>query len=142
MAGLLNTKEGAVNLAALVQGNLALCKVRLYQSSFTPTSTSSKADFVAAEANFSGYPAGGIAMTAWLDPGFNPNGGASIQSPAIQFALATATPIVPNEIGGMWIETAAGDFWNYGALDNPKSMAVVGDILPIDATLVYGLNPA
>jgi len=142
MPGLLNTKEGAVWLAGVVQGELALSKLRAYKSDFVPNASSTRADFVANECDFSGYPAGGITLTAFLDPGFDPNGGASIQSPAVQFAVATATPIVPNVVGGVWIETAAGDFVNYGALDPDEgAMQVVGDILPVSLNLVYGKNP-
>lgn len=138
MAAVQTPRSGAIELATNVQTVLAASKLRLWVAGFAPTVTTTKAEFVAEEADFSGYPAGGITITAFADPILDPNGGASINGGVQQFVVVTATPIVPNSIGGWWLEDSAGVVWYFGALDSPKNMQVVGDGLPLSITLGYG----
>ena len=101
--------EATLWLAGLTQTELALSKLRLWQDGeVSPSIATTRAELVAAEADYTGYTAGGEALTAWFSPLNNPIGGSSIDSPKVQFD--TASPYtVSNTIGGWWVETAAGD---------------------------------
>lgn len=62
MNTLLYTLVGCNFVAAAVRTALAAGHMRLYQSSFTPNINSPSADFITAEADYTGYAAGGIAV--------------------------------------------------------------------------------
>jgi hypothetical protein len=124
-------------LAALVQDELAASKLRLWvDGELTPSIATTRAELVAAEADYTGYPAGGEALATWFDPLNNPLGGSSIDSPKVQFD--TATPYtVGNTIGGFWVETAAGDVVVIGQFVNPIPMGAAGDGFPLSSSLVF-----
>lgn len=122
--------SGSLILALAAQTELAGSFVRLYQSTLTPNENTVVADFISNEADFDGYPAGGIEVTAFADPILDPAGGYSIGSPAIQFETDPAEA-TPNLIGGWWIETAGGDLYGYGAYGDAQPMQIPGQGLPI-----------
>lgn len=92
-------------LAAEITHLGATSQLRLYQSSFVPTPDSVEADFVAAEATFTGYAP--VVLT------YSP-AGLEADGKAVSFsndATYQATDgVTPNTIGGMWLarQTAAG----------------------------------
>lgn len=125
------TNEATLTNAAEMQTALAASKVRLFKSTFVPTVSTVKADLTGAEAAFTGYPAGGETITAFLDPVLDPAGGSSITAPTVQFAVTgpvTATDIV----GGFWLEDAAGKVRLVAQFAAPVPMEVVGQGFPLN----------
>ena len=123
---------GSLWLAGITQAELAGSKLKLFQSSLTPTVNTTAADLAAAEADFSGYAE--ITLTAWGTPYLNPAGGAATNSPCGQFNTADPTTIT-NNIGGAWVETAGGDlviidqFPDVIPMDAPNKAIPVQEIL-------------
>jgi hypothetical protein len=99
-------KAGSVWLAGITQTALANSKLRLFQDSLVTNLNTTRAQLVAAEADYSGYVA--ATMVAFGDPYAPAIGGAAINSPEEQF-MPTDPVTIPNNIGGAWIETAGGD---------------------------------
>jgi hypothetical protein len=127
--------EGALRIATLVQTYLATSLLRLFKSDFVPSVASTLAEFTAAEADFTGYAEG--TLTAWLAPVLNPAGGASIDSPTIQFAAA-APYTVGNVIGG-WYIVDAGETQvvAFGTFGSPIPIGAAGQGFPMNVTLVF-----
>lgn len=136
------TKEAATAKAAATQTALAASKLRFTQSPFIPNQFSTKAEMVAAEANFSGYTAGGYAIATWAGPDNNSGGGSKITSPAIHAAIVDPDPdpIVPNTLTGWWVETGTGVVRLSGTLDPQPTLAAVGDAYVWIRQIVEGLN--
>lgn len=123
--------------AAEMQTVLALSKVRLFKSTFVPTVATVKADLTGNEVAFTGYPAGGAAITAFLDPVLNPAGGASISAPTVQFDVGPA-PITATDIaGGFWLEDAAGLVRLIGTFAAPVPLEVLGQGFPLNLLLGF-----
>lgn len=118
-------------IAGLLRTALAGSKLRLFKADFSPSPASLAADFIGSEANFSGYPTGGASITAWLAPLYDPAGGVSITAPTVQFAVAAATPLVANQLGGWFLLDSTGTLYQYGTFDPQPILAAVGDGLPI-----------
>jgi len=133
----LYTNEAAIAEAAIIQADLALSKMRLFDSTLIPDVTTVKADMVAAETGLIGYPAGGYALTAWSDPQLVSGGGAAITSPMVpvDYASGAAAPL-----GGGWVEDAAGDVRLVFVFDPPRVLSAVGDGFQWVRQLVYGRN--
>jgi hypothetical protein len=124
---LLITNEQAINRCTLYQAQSINYKIRLCEN-FVPTATTTRAQLLAAEANFSGYPAGGYPAYNWSGVYAVPTGGAYIQSPQVQVA--------PNEVLGAPVNVTA--FWidaNETALPNGTNVANI-------AMLTGVFNPA
>lgn len=136
------TREAAISKALKVQTALANSTVHLIDFALLPNPNvnTTKAAFIAAEATFDGYVMKTI--TAWVGPGYNPTGGAALNSPALQWVWEHDTDDVQNLIGGWWLALAtSGDVWAYDTFPEPVSMAQAFDILPLNITLVEGQNP-
>jgi len=129
------TLEACLTEGAALQTVLALSKVRLYQSTLVPTPSTPKTALVAAEADYDDYPAGGSTITAFLDPIFNPAGGASISAPTVQFDVTTPAPTTPNLIGGAWLEDAGGDVHLVMPFAAPVPMDTLGQGFPLNITI-------
>jgi hypothetical protein len=127
------TDSGALVGIAPIRTLLALSKVGLTKTAFTPSKDTIKADLSAIEADYTGYAQGTI--TAFLPPGLEPAGGATIVAPTIQFA--STGPAVANEITGWWIETAAGVLVCCGIFDQPIPMDDVGNVLNFAVGLTF-----
>lgn len=123
--------SGALLAATGAQTELAASHVRLFKSTLVPTPATVLADFVTAEADFDGYPVGGIVATTFADPILDPAGGYSIGSPAIQFETDPAEA-TPNLIGGWFQVTSGGDLYGYTLFGDPQPMQVPGQGLPIN----------
>lgn len=123
------TRQAAVAKANVIKTTLALSKMRLFKSTLSANVNTTKDQLVAAEADFSGYTAGGYTLTAWTGPVNNPGSGSIITSPAINpaFAAPAEDPPVGNSLGGWWVELAAGGVWLVGTFDEPITMNENGD---------------
>ncbi len=129
--GALKTRPAA---ALLATGKLRLSK----DPAFGPTQQSTLAELEANEADFSGYPAGGIAVS--ITDGLN-------ISPTIQgamtsgtFEAATATPFIGNAVTGYWIDDGT-DPVTMEAFPNAQTadFSSVGDFLVLNAVLPMNL---
>lgn len=96
------TNENAINRADYIQKALANSVLRLLID-FTPIPTTNRAALLSNEANFTGYTAGGYALTAWDGPGFVSGTGALLTAPTIQVTPAGNNTITNNLTGG-WVE--------------------------------------
>ncbi len=103
-------------------------KIRLFQSAITFSPALTAAALIAIEANYSGYAE--ITLTTLPTPYVDPSGGVTFAIPTQEFAVATATPLVPNDIFGGWIEDTAGNLL-FAFQFTPWPMTVVGQVLPL-----------
>jgi hypothetical protein len=113
------TNGGNVDSMGIRRTNLAAAKLRLFLQSFVPTPASLQAAFLAAEATFTGYPAGGIVVT-WSAVGVDAEGVATMIGSRSFFQATDA--VTPNLIGGAWLETAAGLVEEYCVFQPPVDM--------------------
>lgn len=127
----------AIAIATLVQSELALSKIRLFKTGFTPSPSTTLAELEAEEVAFTGYPAGGETVTAFLDPVLNPLGGASIDWPTVQFA--SASPYTTSDVaGGWWLEDATGTtVYAIGTFAAPIPIGGAGTGFPLSGSLVF-----
>lgn len=131
--------SGALGTAGREKTALASSHVRLFKTSLVPNTATPLADFASNEADFDGYPAGGIVITAFLDPILDPEGGYSIGSPVVQFETDPAEA-TPNLIGGWFLVTAGTLLYGYGTYSTPVPMQVPGQGLPIDMRWGWGTS--
>lgn len=137
----LYTREGALAKATEIKTALALSKLRCFKDGFTPTSFTTKAELVAQECAFDGYPAGGYTLTAFSGPVFDPNGGAVITSPIANVVYGPAEdPPVTDTVGGYWIEDASGDVRVVRKFETARGLSAVGDGFPVVEQIVEGRN--
>jgi len=139
------------NAAALAEANavaLTICnpdadpdptvaKIRLFDDSIIPTVNTVKAELVAAEIAFTGYPVGGYEVEDFNPAVFAPGGGAVIYTPAVSVAFTSGSPAT---CGGYWIEDGEGNVREVFIYDPPRVLAVVGNGWPIVVQLGYGRN--
>ncbi len=125
-----------LQMATELKAVLAASKMRLFQSTFVPSVSSTKADCEAAECDFTGYPAGGIAITAWSAAILDPAGGAGIESGLVQFVWATGSPDVGNLVGGWFLEDSTGKLRAIGVFDVPVPMQAAGQGIPLSVKLI------
>lgn len=117
--------------ATAIQSLLAGCKARLFKAGFIPSFGTTLAEIVAQETNFSGYPAGGITITSFLDPVLAPGQGSAIMSPTVQFARDGTLPGVNDLVGGWFVVTSANVLWSCGTFPQAISFAVPGQGVPL-----------
>lgn len=121
---------------------IAAAKVRLSMDpAFAPTPDNKIADFTPNEANYSGYAAGGVALTLAGTGVASP--GCEVEYAAVVFTATAATPFVPNNVTGYWIDDgtnviAAEAFGSSG----PWAVAQSGDFLQLDLRLPLQLHQA
>lgn len=122
-------------LATDARTERALSVAKLFKAGFEPTPATLVADLDLNEADYSDYAPETI--TAWLPPATVETGGWSITAPTEQF-LCVGDQAVPNMIGGMWFELAAGEVFMIVIFDDPEPMALDGDSIRIAPTEVFG----
>lgn len=128
--------QGLEVIASAVGSRLANGKIRLFKSGFTPNITTTQADLVAEEANYTGYAPGGLDVVGWAGPYLAPEGGMSIQTASFTFTTGAPTT-VPNLIGGYWIETEEEDAVVIAEFAEPQPMQNPMQVLNIQARLVF-----
>jgi hypothetical protein len=138
----LYTQESALRKSALLIAGLANSKLRLIQGAFVVGAFTTKAQMVASEATFDGYPAGGYPLAAWTGPLIATGGGAIETSPLVNIAYGPAgDPPVGNSISGWWIEDATGNVRTAGNYDPPRSASQVGDGWSFVDQIIEAKNP-
>lgn len=108
---------------------LAGAKLRLWKAGLSPQFGVTRADLLAAEADYSGYPSGGVVISSWGGPVRILSLGYAITGQQVTFARSAGS--ASNVIGGWWLETAGGDLYAVGILPQPQAMQVIGQGLPI-----------
>lgn len=103
--------------------------IHLFQSSFIPTPSNVKADYVAAEADYDAYAS--KTFTAWLNPILAPGGGYMIESPLVQFEVGATDPAVGNLIGGCWLQDSAAKIRATVIFTTPLPMQMANQGIPI-----------
>lgn len=119
--------------ATALRAALALSVVKLFKSGFVPTPETTDADLDAQEADYDDYASATI--TAWLTPITSQFGGAQITAPTVEFVCAT-DQVVGNNIGGYWIEKAAGAVVLIRQFDDPVPMMNAHDGIVLTPTIV------
>lgn len=140
----LYTREAAEAKATVIKTSLAASKVRFFQSTLSVNQNTLKTELVAAEADFTGYTAGGYALALWLGPTKNLAGGSIVTSPTVMpivVAPDEGDPLVGNTIGGFWVEaTTNGPVRLVGVFDPPIPMLQVGDGFPWLTQIIEAFN--
>lgn len=126
--------SGAKDEAARGKTNLANSVLSLFKAGFVPTPQSVKADFEAAECDFDGYATKTI--VAWSDPVLAGDGYA-IYAPTQTFAWALNVDAVGNQVGGWWLELAAGTLYEYGTFDPQRPCQGPDQAIVLAPTDVY-----
>jgi len=135
--GVFYPNAGALENASIKQAALAGGSLRLYKDGFNPEVTTTLAELEAEECDFTGYPAGGITVAAWLNPYLSPAGGAAIESGTQMFEWATGSPDVGNLVGGWFYETAGG-MLIVGTFPVATPMEGPGQAIPLNIQLIEG----
>lgn len=112
-------------------------KLRLFTNALTPTVGTTRAELLANEASFTGYPSGGYTLDDWVPALFAPGGGAVIISNKIDVFYTSGAAAT---IGGYWIEDSDNNVRLVYIYDPPRTLGTVGDGWPIVAQLGYGRN--
>lgn len=109
--------------------------VKLYKSSLVPTPATLVAELDAAEADYDDYAP--ITIAAWAGPILAPGSGYEILSPAILFSTGVTDPVVPNTIGGFWLEDAAGVVRMVGIFDPALPMQIANQGIPLNLLDIF-----
>jgi len=107
--------------------NAAGAKARLFKSTFAPTPASVEADFVAAEADYSGYAA---QQPVFVGPFLDAAGVPFLEM--TDLAFSNTTGVVGNVLGGMWLENAAGALYGYVPFIGPLTLNAAGSAFTVD----------
>jgi hypothetical protein len=130
-------ESGLLALAAAFKTLCVNCKLHLFKSTIADVGTGTTlAELAAAEADYSGYTAGGVTVAAMNDPYQETDGSATVLSPLVQFNYDSAMGAVPNTIGGFYVVTAAGDLLMAARFDTAVTLDDDNSGLPI----VFGRN--
>ena len=102
-----------------------------------PSATTTWAEILAAQCDFSGYAL--ITLLALEGPFRFEDGGWYLDTGLLVWEVVTATPLVTNVVGGYAIADADSNVLQVGTLDSPVPMAVVGDPLELVIRQAYGV---
>lgn len=125
--------SGAAIIAAANQARNANSVVRLFKSTFNPSPTSTKADFIAAEADYDGYAA--VTVAAWGAPILYGQGWATF-APTQTFRYTAGASNIGNTIGGYFLVTSAGDLMIYEVFANPAPVQGPGQAVVVTPIMV------
>jgi hypothetical protein len=126
--------NGAKVEATAAQTRMAGSKMHLFQFGFTPSPTSTLADFEAEEADFDGYAEKTLAT--WAAP-ILAGVGYMTYAPTQTFAWTLDVDSVGNQIGGHWLETAGGELIGYTIYDPSIPLQGAGMAVVKTPVLVY-----
>lgn len=115
--------------------SMANSDVHLFKSDFTPSASSSLADFTANEADYTGYEE--LTIAAWLAPILSSGSGYMVTSPLVQFTTGDTDPTEGNIIGGAYIVDAAAKLRMYVVFTQPIPMQVAGQGIPVSLTAFF-----
>lgn len=100
----------------------------LFKVPLVPTTSTTKAELTAAEADFDDYAT--KTFVAWNAPILAPGSGFEIVSPLVQWTCA-ADQVVGNDIGGGWMEDAGGVVRMVWVYDTPLPMQLAFQGIPL-----------
>lgn len=103
--------------------------LHLFQSSLVPTTSTTKVELTAAEADFDDYVT--KTLVAWFAPILAPGSGYMIVSPEVQWTCA-ADQVTGNVIGGAWLEDAGGDVRMVVIFADPVPMELADQGIPLN----------
>lgn len=124
--------------AAAAQILLAGAKVRLWRNGFSPQFGVTRADLVAQECSYPGYPAGGVVIAAFQNPIRILDLGFAIIGGMVQFSSSAPGSGPAAVAGGWWLETAAGDLYAVATLPKPMPFQTAGAGVPIGIAIGFG----
>lgn len=132
--------SGALDIAGAVQTLLATSKLHLVNATFNPGANDLLANLTAIECTFSGYTAGGYAITAFLAPSFAPGGGVHVISPQVYptFTPPGSGSPVTETVYGWYLVDSGGKLVADGTFTTPIGMLEAGDAFPITVAIVVG----
>lgn len=133
MPGAFFPNSYALSDATSKRAALALSVVKLFKFGFVPDADTTVTQLDAEECDYDDYAPQTI--TAWLAPVRATVGGYKITAPTVQFAI-TADQVVPNTVGGYWIELAGGSVVVIRQFDEPVPMVVAGNYVQVTPTVV------
>lgn len=135
MNAMLYTLLGAAFVADAVRTALAAGHIKLFKSTLTPDVGTPLADFLTAEADYTGYTP--IAVANWNEPILSEVSGYELNMPLVQFATDNPTT-VGNLIGG-WFYEDTGDATAvvFGTFASPVPMEAPGQGIPLAPRLVF-----
>lgn len=138
----LYTQQSAQRKANVIIGSLENSKLRLFRDTLSLTQFTTRAQLVAAECNFDGYPSGGYELSAFTGPILDQNGGSVLTSPLVNPAYGEPSdPPVGNQVGGWWIEDEDENVRVAGAYNPTRPIQVEGDGFAIVVQIVEARNP-
>lgn len=126
-----NFEADAATVTALLTTLSTTSVARLYLNSFSPNYSNTEADFVAAEATFTGYAAKTIAT--WSAVVYDIAGNPLAIGVNVTFICSTTG--ATNSLGGVWLETMAGALIRYFPFPNPISISAAGQFVSADVFL-------
>ena len=127
--------SGCKVIAAAMQTAMAASNCRLFQSSFTPDPSNVLADYVAAEATYSGYAE--QEFTAWFDPILAPGSGYMIGSPLVQFEFDASPGTPSNNIGGCFVVDSDMNLRIAIIFDSEIPMQMAGQGIPLNIVWLF-----
>jgi hypothetical protein len=130
-------------MAGELKAALATSKLALYKAgNIVIGEETDLATMTGNEADFDGYTAGGIAITAAGDPYVDQDGGGYLVTlPSVQFNFTKGTPNVSNQIGGAYVLDSAGKLRGVFPFPAPVRMATNEDSVVVAASFRV-TNPA
>lgn len=128
---------GLLDHAGLIRTRLAGSRVMLFKTGYTPTFASTLAEVVAHEADFDGYPPGGIVVPAWGAVVLAPGQGTFFQSTPVQFTYGPPGPNGGNVVAGYAVVTADNVLWLVGTFPDPIPFQVNGQGTPITVGMAF-----
>ena len=138
----LYTTQAASAKAAAIITTLANSKLRLFKSTLVLTQFTTRAELLAAECNYDGYPEGGYELDEFTGPINDAGGGAVLTSPLVNPAYGEPSdPPVGNEVGGWWIEDSEEKVRVAGRYSPARPIQVPGDGFPVVVQIVEARNP-
>lgn len=126
--------------AAMQSTRLTGGKVRLWKSGFTPTFSTTIAELNAVEADYDGYPAGGVTLPSFTAPIMSPGQGSYITGPVVQFQFAGGGSNNTNLIGGFYLVAADGTLWVICQFPDPIPMQEPSHGFPVTVAVGCGSN--
>lgn len=112
--------------------------IRLFDSTLTPDSTTTKVQLVAAETTMSGYPVGGYPVEDMVPAQNVSGGGVVITTPTVPINYTAPTG---GALGGGWLEDHEGDVRQVYIFDPPRVVMSAADGFLLIRQQGYGRNP-
>jgi hypothetical protein len=130
--------SGALIIATANKTRNANSVCHLFKSTFLPSPTSVKADFLAAECDFDGYAP--LTIAAWGDPILFGQGYATF-APTQTFRWTHDTDDVGNSVGGYFLVDSGGNLLSYATFNPPANVSGPGQAVVVTPIMVTPAGP-